>query len=175
MKTMNRFILAFCLCAILATTSDAQVVSNIPVDSAQIKEHERRTKLTRIDGKYIPKDLNDALMELDKIMEEGAKKRFQAYSEEDARTKTHFSFGKYINARWSIQEGSRLTAWFQKCKIYNFDDMIDCVITAYHRKLNDKPIQFEELANYYYKKQMAVTEKLKKEKELRDSKKRKKK
>ena len=53
--------------------------------------------------------------------------------------------------------------------------MIDCVITAYHRKLNDKPIQFEELANYYYKKQMAVTEKLKKEKELRDSKKRKKK
>ncbi|MBK8843912.1 MAG: hypothetical protein IPO33_14285 [Saprospiraceae bacterium] len=51
--------------------------------------------------------------------------------------------------------------------------MIDCVITAYHRKLNDKPIQFEELANYYYKKQMAVTEKLKRE-ELRDSKKEKK-
>jgi hypothetical protein len=74
-----------------------------------------------------------------------------------------------------FRKGSRLTAWFQKCKIYNFDDMIDCVITAYHRKLNDKPIQFEELANYYYKKQMAVTEKLKKEKELRDSKKRKKK
>jgi hypothetical protein len=44
-------------------------------------------------------------MELDKIMEEGAKKKFQAYTEEDARTKTHFSFGKYINARWSIQEG----------------------------------------------------------------------
>lgn len=172
---MNRLILAFSFCIFLHSFAFSQVVSNIPVDSAQIKEYERRTKLTRIDGKYIPKDLNDALMELDKIMEDGAKKKFQAYKEEDARTKTHFSFGKYINARWSIQEGSRLTAWFQKCKIYNFDDMIDCVITAYHRKLNDKPIQFEELANYYYKKQMAVTEKLKKEKELRDSKKRKKK
>jgi len=175
MKTMNRFILTFSFCTLIYAFSFSQVVSNIPIDSAQIKEYERRTKLTRIDGKYIPKDLNDALMELDKIMEDGAKKKFQAYSEEDARTKTHFSFGKYINARWSIQEGSRLTAWFQKCKIYNFDDMIDCVITTYHRKLNDKPIQFEKLANYYYKKQMEVTEKLKKEKALRDSKKRKKK
>lgn len=110
---MNRFILTLCFCTSIYAFSFSQVVSNIPVDSAQIKEYERRTKLTRIDGKYIPKDLNDALMELDKIMEEGAKKKFQAYTEEDARTKTYFSFGKYINARWSIQEGSRLTAWFQ--------------------------------------------------------------
>src|SRR6218665_293038 len=99
--------LTFCLINCLA---NAQVVSNIPVDSAALKEYEKRTKLTRIDGKYIPKDLNDALLELDKIMEEGAKKKFLEFSEEDARTKTHFSFGKYINARWSIQEGSRLTA-----------------------------------------------------------------
>ena len=65
---MNRFILTLCFCTSIYAFSFSQVVSNIPVDSAQIKEYERRTKLTRIDGKYIPKDLNDALMELDKIM-----------------------------------------------------------------------------------------------------------
>ena len=146
----------------------AQVISNIPVDSASIKEYQARTKLTRIDGNYIPKDLNDALLELDKIMEDGAKKKFLEFSEEDARTKTHFSFGKYINKRWSIQEGSRLTAWFQKGKIYNYDDMIDCIITTYHRKLNNKPIGYEELAKYYYNKQQEKVKQLKKEKEARD-------
>lgn len=103
-------------------------------------------------------------------MDEPAKKKFLEFSEEDARTKTHFSFGKYINARWSIQEGSRLTAWFQKNKIYNYDDMIDVVITTYHRKLNKKPIEFETLATYHYKKRLKIAQELQKEKEERDAK-----
>ncbi len=147
-----------------------QVITDIPPDSATLKEFDQRIKLTRIEGKYIPKDLNDAMMELNKIMEDGAKKKFADMSENDARQKTHFSFGKYINARWYIQEGSRLTVWFQKNKIYDFDDMIDCIIVAYHRTLNNKPIEFEQLADYYYKKQMEKVKKLvedKKKKEVR--------
>lgn len=147
-----------------------QVITDIPSDSATLKEFDQRIKLTRIEGKYIPKDLNDAMMELNKIMEDGAKKKFADMSENDARQKTHFSFGKYINARWYIQEGSRLTVWFQKNKIYDFDDMIDCIIVAYHRTLNNKPIKFEQLADYYYKKQMEKVKKLvedKKKKEVR--------
>lgn len=168
---MTRTILSLTIFITSLLDLNGQVISstNIRPDSAALKEFEARTKLTRIDGNYIPKDLKDALLELDKIMEEGAKNKFKAYSEEDARTKTHFSFGKYINKRWSIQEGSRLTLWFQKSKIYNYDDMIDCVITTYHRKLNDKPLNYEELATYYYKKQQELVNKLKKEKAERQS------
>lgn len=167
---MYKVIAFFFITLLSAGSAISQVVTDIPPDSAMIKEYERRTKLTRIDGKYIPKDLNDALLELDKIMDEGAKKKFLEYTEEDARTKTHFSFGKYINARWSIQEGSRLTAWFQKNKIFNYDDMIDVVITTYHRKLSKKPIEFEALATYHYKKRLKVAQELQKEKEARDAK-----
>ena len=84
-------------------------------------------------------------------MEDGAKKKFKEMSEDNARRKTHFSFGKYINARWHIQDGSRLTLWFQSNKIYNTDDMIDCIIATYHRSLNNQPLQFEQLAEYYFK------------------------
>lgn len=166
MHTMKHILILFLTIQALYTCS-GQVITDIPVDSAQLKEYEQRTRLTRIDGKYIPKDLNDAMLELNKIMEQGARQKFQKMTEDDARTKTHFSFGKYINARWSIMEGSRLTLWFQKNKIYNYDDMIDCVIVAYHRTLNNKPIQFEELATYYYKKQQEMVRKLQKEKEAR--------
>mgnify|MGYP000904710135 CR=1 FL=1 len=146
----------------------SQVITDIKPDTTTLKEFEQRIKLTRIDGKYIPKDLNDAMMELNKIMEDGAKKKFAEMSENDARQKTHFSFGKYINARWYIQEGSRLTIWFQKNKIYDFDDMIDCIIVSYHRTLNNKPIEFEILANYYYKKQMKKVKKLVEDKKKRE-------
>lgn len=52
----------------------SQVITDIKPDTTTLKEFEQRIKLTRIDGKYIPKDLNDAMMELNKIMEDGAKK-----------------------------------------------------------------------------------------------------
>ena len=97
-------------------------------------------------------------------MEDGAKKKFKEMSEDNARRKTHFSFGKYINARWHIQDGSRLTLWFQSNKIYNTDDMIDCIIATYHRSLNNQPLQFEQLAEYYFKKQKEKVDKLVKKK-----------
>ena len=171
---MNKLISIFSIFILISTATCGQVVTDIPPDSAMIREYEQRTKLTRIDGKYIPKDLKDALLELDKIMDEPAKKKFLEFNEEDARTKTHFSFGKYLNVRWSIQEGSRLSAWFQKNKIYNYDDMIDCIITTYHRTLNNKPIEFEVLATYYYNKRLKIAKELQKEKEARDKLKKKK-
>lgn len=61
-----------------------------------------------------------------------------------------------------------MTIWFQKNKIYDFDDMIDCIIVSYHRTLNNKPIEFEILADYYYKKQMEKVKKLVEDKKKRE-------
>lgn len=159
-----RYIIALITFLGLCMSAQGQVITDFPVDSSVIKEFEKRVKLTRIEGKYIPIDLNDAIAELNKIMEDGAKKKFKEMSEDNARRKTHFSFGKYINARWHIQDGSRLTLWFQSNKIYNTDDMIDCIIATYHRSLNNQPLQFEQLAEYYFKKQKEKVDKLVKKK-----------
>jgi len=137
-----------------------QVLVDHPTDSTQIKEYEKRIRMPRIDGKYIPKDLTEALTEIDKFMEPKARDAFKQMSEDDARRKTHFNFGRYLMLRWGMVEGSRLNAWFIQNKIFNVDDMVDCVITAYHRQINNQPIQFEALAQYYYKKQKAKTEEL---------------
>ncbi len=129
------------------------VIYFIPKKSGKI------TKIKNDKNKLMVGDID-----INKIMEDGAKKKFKEMSEDNARRKTHFSFGKYINARWYIQEGSRLTLWFQNNKIYNTDDMIDCIIAAYHRSLNNQPIQFEQLAEYYFKKQKEKVDKLVKKK-----------
>ncbi|MCO6462157.1 MAG: hypothetical protein J5I59_12200 [Saprospiraceae bacterium] len=162
---MKYLMLLVCFC-FFCLEGRTQVITDHPDDTTVLKEYAERVKLTRIDGKYIPRDLNDAIAELNKIMEDDAKNRFKSMSEDEARKRTHFSFGKYINARWHILDGSRLTAWFRDNKIYNADDMIDCVIAAYHRSLNNQPIQFEQLAEYYYKKQQDKLKKLVEEKNM---------
>lgn len=168
---MNRiFCLFFFICWMTDKAMSQVVVTELPVDSAAIRAYEQRTKLTRIDGKYIPRDLNDAMREMEKLMDPEAKTKFMAFTEEEARTKTHFSLGKYLNVRWSLQEGSRLSAWFKLNKIYNHDDMIDCIIVSYHRKIHDNPPEFEALATYYYQKQKKIAEEALKAKQNRDAK-----
>lgn len=153
-------IITFLLTILDCSGLEAQLVVDKPLDSTQIKEYAKRVRMPRIDGKYIPIDLADALKELDKIMDPKALATFKAMSEDDARRKTHYNFGRFLMLRWGMVDGSRLTEWFRQNKIFNVDDMVDCVITTYHRKINGLPLQFEELAKYYYKKQQKRTEEL---------------
>lgn len=155
--------LCTCVAASLITVMplQAQVLVNKPGDSTALIEYQKRITRSRIEGRYIPKDLNEALAELDKLVEPTAKAQFKGMSEDSARMKTHFSFGRWMEVRWSLQEGSRLSEWFRLNKVSDIDNMMDCLITTYHRKLNGKPLEFESLVNYYYKKQKEKVKDLK--------------
>jgi len=137
----------------IMTTGISQIVVDKSIDTTGRAEYQKRIKMTKIGGKYIPKDLQDAMSELDKLIEPGAKARFSSMNEAQARTETHFTFGRWFSVRWSMEDGSRLTEWFRMNKVFNTDYMIDCIITSYHRKLNNKPPEFENLVQYYYNKQ----------------------
>lgn len=160
-KGVVNFIASSLLFICFSVSPHAQVIVKNPSDTASINEYQTRIKYSKIQGKYIPKDLNDALVELDKLVDDAAKNKFKTMAEDSARMKTHFSFGRWIQVRWSLQEGSRLTEWFRMNKIFDVDNMIDCIITTYHRKLNGKPIEFEKLADYYYKKQKEKVKEIK--------------
>lgn len=148
----NEFILRILLIgyfALFSFTIQAQVYTQ-KKDTAVINALNKRAESTILDGIYIPKDLAEAHKELDKAMDPSAINTFKAFTEEEARSKTHFSFGRWMLTRWSLEDGSRLRVWFMSKKIYNPDDMVDCLITTYHRKLNGKDLDFENLAEYYF-------------------------
>ena len=63
--------------------------------------------------------------------------------------KTHGMLGLYLEKRWSIAEGSRLTAYFRKMKVPHYDYMIGIIIQSYHRHLHNRPLKVKEQVDFF--------------------------
>jgi hypothetical protein len=130
----------------------AQVPERHLKDTFTTEPYEVRISKSYLNGQYIPRNLFDALTELDKRMEPDAIEAFKSLTEEDASRKAFFSFGRWIMVKWGMEEGSRLTEYFRQQKVGVVDDMVRIIMIAYHRKINGKPIQEVQLFQFYQKK-----------------------
>lgn len=112
-----------------------------PETEAEFDEgYQRRIQMEYIDGVYIPKDLPDALAQLNQLVGRDAKALFKSAPEEEAIHKLHFSFGRWITLNWGFYEGSRLSHSFRAMGIYHPDYMAHFIIRSFHRSLNGRPI-----------------------------------
>lgn len=109
------------------------------------KKYERRVKKEMLNGVYIPKDLADAFVQLNKLIGESSKKKFKSMTEEQASTKLHFSFGRWVSRNWGFYEGSRFSHYLRSLELYNPDDMTKFVLISYHRYLTKKPLEVKAL------------------------------
>ncbi len=111
--------------------------------------YEQRIRKSQINGHYIPRDVKDAMAHLDHIVDHNGKLRFRIQEEEKAVRTIHFSFGRWMMLNWGFYEGSRLSHHLKGLGISYPDDMAATLMHCYHRKLNDKPLEFETLAKHY--------------------------
>lgn len=109
------------------------------------EDYQTRIKKEMINGVYIPRDLEDAFRQLDVLTNESSRHKFKALSEADARHKLHFSLGRWIIYNWGFYEGSRLSYHLNQSGLYEPDDMARFIIITYHRRLNRRPLQANEL------------------------------
>ncbi|WP_236978416.1 DUF6794 domain-containing protein [Membranihabitans maritimus] len=108
-------------------------------------EYQKRIKKSHIDGFYIPKDHLDALRILDEIIEEPGKARFASQSESFAVNNVFFSFGRWMLVNWGLDRGSRLSVALNNLGLNYPDDMVRFLMISYHRKLNNKSPNTEDL------------------------------
>ena len=108
-----------------------------------------KMKVDTIEGVYIPKDLEDCFVQIDRMMNDSLRTEFKKISEEDFTGKTHFGLGIWMRNNWSLWGGSRLSKYFNEKEIYHPDDMSGIILTSYHRKLTDKKIDLESQISYY--------------------------
>jgi hypothetical protein len=118
-----------------------QIPERYLTDSYEPESFEVRKSKVYIDGQYIPKDLKDAMNELDKRMEDDAKQAFMSLTEEEAGKKAFFSFGRWMMLKWGMEDGSRYTAFFQSNEIGVVEDMVRITMLCYHRHLHSKPLE----------------------------------
>ena len=135
-----------------------QIQSEDTTNVYQTESYEVRVKKSHINGVYIPINLNNAMSELDKKMDENAKKSFAAYTEEEAESKAFFTFGRWMLVNWGLEDGSRLSLYFTNKNLGVVEDMIRVLMVSYHRHLNKRPLDEEKLLQKYRDKRLEAYE-----------------
>lgn len=102
------------------------------------REYQLRIEMDSINGVYIPKDIEDCCVQLDKILSDKDKEYIKGLPKKDDTIDLHFSLGMWIRNNWGLWEGSRLQIYFLKKRINHPDDMSGKILEAYYDWLNKK-------------------------------------
>jgi len=97
---------------------------------------------------YIPKDVDDCLVELEKLLINEDYLSIKNGTEEDVLL-WHPSLGRYLRNTWGLWQESRLAKWFNKKGINHPDEMSHIVLVAFWRDINSEFINLEELIEEY--------------------------
>ncbi len=89
----------------------------------------------RIDGIYIPKDIDEAIDSLDVIISPEDKRYItDSLSLDDFRINCHHGLGMWIRNNWGLWGGSRLQRYLLDRNVIHPDDMSDNILKAYYKK-----------------------------------------
>ena len=78
----------------------------------QQEELKKRLTAETINGRYIPRDLEDAFKELDKLVPEVDRKEMASLKDRDGMIAFHFGLGMWIRNNWGLWNCSRLQKYF---------------------------------------------------------------
>lgn len=108
------------------------------------QEYQQRITKTHLFDVYIPADIGEAFTEFNRLIDGESRKKFKNAYEDQAVSKLHFSFGRWIIYNWQFYEGSRLSHYMRQLGVYHPDDMARVIIRSYHRYLNKKDLKMKE-------------------------------
>jgi len=104
----------------------------------QKQEFEKRLTSESIKGVYIPKDLGECFIELDKVLKEVDKKELQSLPDRGEMMRYHIGLGTWMRNNWGLWGGSRLQKYFTDKGITHPEEMSSVVLYHYHDWLNGK-------------------------------------
>jgi hypothetical protein len=132
-----------------------------PPNNEEEFEQQYQTRITKdkLNGVYIPKNLDDAMLQLDKLTSPEAQKKIKTIPEDSLAPFLHKRLGQWMIMNWGFYGGSRLSHYLRSAGVTFPDDMADFLLLAYHHKLNGKPVAIRELAIKFKEKRKEAWEK----------------
>jgi len=106
--------------------------------AAEQQEFQRRLIAEKIKGVYIPANLRECFMELDRQLPEIDKNEMRALLKRDDMIRYHHSLGMWMRNNWGLWGGSRLQKYFSDRGVRHPDNMSSIILYHYHDWLNDK-------------------------------------
>lgn len=135
MRTVSILLLTFLLAVGCLAQGDKGKITPTPDPNAPFKV-------------YIPKDLDDAFVELQKMLSPALLDEIRLKSEKEMIT-YHHGFGTWLRNYWGLWAGSRLAQYFNQLGINHPDDMSGTILTSFWRHLHAQPIGLEEQVQSY--------------------------
>jgi len=114
-----------------------------------LNTHDRNKSYTSKDLDYIPKNLEEAIVQLDIIFSDSTKNEIINMPEEDFKYGTHMSTGRWIRNAWVFRGERELGKYFNNLEIYHPDDMSGIILTSYYRHLHNQDLRVEEQVEHY--------------------------
>lgn len=95
-----------------------------------------------------PKDLNEAInilyFHLNNELDSIARTPINEYIKTE-----QFGLGRFLRNEWNLNSGSELQIWFNQIGINHSEDMSNIILTSFHRKLNNIPIDLDGQINTF--------------------------
>lgn len=145
-------IIVFFTNPIIAQQTDKPKISGDSLYQSNIKK-------TRLYGVYIPKDIPEAMAELDKLSTQEAKDLLKKGDEATIGKKLRFGVGRWMEYNWNFQEGSRFSHHLREKGLWHMDDMVEYMIVLYQRHVKSLPLNEDILAEEFIKKRKILKKK----------------
>lgn len=121
-----------------------------PQNEAQFDSiYAQRILLEEIDGVYIPRNLDDAFVELQRLSSPADIEKFKSATEEIVRKRLFFGLGRWMIVNWGFYEGSRLSHSLKELGILHPDDMARVILVCFHRHLHQQDLRLAEEIAFY--------------------------
>jgi len=114
----------------------------IPKDSV----YQANIRQSHLYGVYIPRNIEDAMVQLDKLSTPEACTKMSAADEKSIGKKLRFGIGRWMEYNWNLAEGSRLSHQLRQKGLTFTDDMVEYLIILYYRHCKNQPLDADKLA-----------------------------
>jgi hypothetical protein len=131
-------------------------LNKLPIDlEGQIKKYQAkqkveseaymaRTKQETLNGIYIPKDMEDCFLQLNKILKEKDIEEIKSLSSKKEMIKYHHGLGLWIRNNWGLWSGSRLQVYLLQKKLKHPDDMSSLILEYYYDWLHGNHVEWKK-------------------------------
>lgn len=143
MLIIVRYILLLSFLILLHTQGKAQFVPQTPEEYDSV--YNINIRLSKINGVYIPRDLQDAHARIIELSPPESIEKFRMGEEVEVSRKLHFGLGRWMIVNWNFYEGSRFSHLLKSKGLLHPDDMAQFVLRTLHRNLNNKTLDKEKI------------------------------
>jgi hypothetical protein len=119
---------------------DQQIKKYQAKQNKEQEEYLTQIQKDTLNGVYIPKDLKDCFLQLDKMLSEKTKQEIKNLKDRSETISYHLGLGMQLRNSWGLWGGSRLQKYFLDKKVNHPDSMSSLILEFYYDWLNNNNI-----------------------------------